>query len=312
MSLLNRKKGKDLGFSDFVSSAVRGLSMPYFSLPIILLGAGVGYATDLTLKPLLVGGFENAGSIGAAAGPIATASGISIIAGIFIAVYGQIYGTLATSAKTGTPTIGEAFALIGQRGLSVFTAGFLITLALAGIFIVGLIVVIGGAVAVTAGGVTTGTIGEAFALIAQRGISVLAAALLVTLATAGIFIVGLIVVIGSAVAVNAGGMTTGLFILFLVVFIYLSMRLGQAGWFAADGMGAIDSIKASWSRTQGHLLKILFWSIGGAFVFAAVGALIGLLTSSLPTGIGSSIGTGVGLVFTYASGSVLYRRITAK
>ena len=73
-----------------------------------------------------------------------------------------------------------------------------------------------------------------------------------------------------------------------------------------------DSIKASWSRTQGHLLKILFWSIGGAFVFTAVGLLIGLLTSSLPSAIAGSIGTGVGLVFTYASGSVLYRRITAK
>jgi hypothetical protein len=269
MSLLNGKKGKELSFSDFVSSAVRGLFMPYFSLPIILLGVAVGYVTDLVLKPILAGGFENVGSIGAMAGPIATASGISIVTGIFIAVYGQIYGILATSAKTGTPTIGEAFAVIGQRGLSVFAAG-----------------------------------------------------LLVTLATVGIFIVGLIVVIGGAVAANAGGVTTGLSILFFVVYffvvylfvvyLYLTMRLGQAGWFAADGMGAIDAIKASWSRTQGHLLKILLWSIGGAFVFAAVGALIGLLTSSLPTGIGSSIGTGIGLVFTYASGSVLYRRITAK
>ena len=259
MSLLNGKKGKDLGFSDFVSSAVRGLFMPYFSLPIIVLGVAVGYVTDLALKPLLETGFQYAPSMGAIVGPIATASGISIVTGIFIAVYGQIYGTLATSAKTGTPTIGEAMALIGQRGLSVFAAG-----------------------------------------------------LLVTLATVGIFIVGLVVVIGGAVAANAGGVTTGLFILFLVVFIYLSMRLGQAGWFAADGMGAIDAIKASWSRTQGHLMKILFWSLGGAFVFTAIGALIGLLTSSLPDGIGSSIGTGVGLVFTYASGSVLYRRITAK
>ena len=259
MSLLNGKKGKDLGFSDFVSSAIRGLFMPAFSLPIILLGVAVGYATDLVLKPILVDGFENAGELGAAAGPLATASGISIITGIFIAVYGQIYGSLATSAKGSTPTIGETFAVIGQRGLSVFTAG-----------------------------------------------------LLVTIATVGIFIVGLVVVIGGAFAANAGGVTTGLFISFLVVFTYLSMRLGQAGWFAADGMGAIDSIKASWSGTQGHLLKIFFWSAGGVLVFAAVGALIGLLTSSLPEEIGSSIGTGVGLVFTYASGSVLYRRITAK
>ena len=259
MSLLNGKKGKDLGFSDFVSSAVRGLFMPYFSLPIIVLGVAVGYATDLVLKPILVDGFENAGELGAMAGPIATASGISIITGIFIAVYGQIYGTLATNAKAGTPTIGEAFAVIGQRGLSVFAAG-----------------------------------------------------LLVTLATVGIFIVGLIVVIGGAIAANAGGVTAGLFILFLVVFIYLSMRLGQAGWFAADGMGAIDAIKASWSRTQGHLMKIFFWSLGGGVVFTAVLAIVALLTISLPTAIGSSIGTGVGLVFTYASGAVLYRRITAK
>ena len=258
MSLLGAKKGKELGFSDFVSSAVRGLFMPYFSLPIILLGVAVGYATDLVLKPILVDGFENAGSIAAIAGPIATASGISIITGVFIAVYGQIYGALATSAKAGTPTIGEALALIGQRGLSVFAAGLLVTLATVGIIAVGLIVGTAGAV------------------------------------------------------LNAAGVTTGLFILLLVVFIYLSMRLGQAGWFAADGMGAIDAIKASWNRTQGHLLKILFWSLGGAVVFTAVLALVGLLTSSLPTGIGSSIGTGVGLVFTYASGAVLYRRITAK
>ena len=259
MSLLNGKKGKDLAFSDYVSSAVRGLFMPYFSLPIILLGVAVGYATDLVLKPILADGFANVGSIGAMAGPIATASGISIVTGIFIAVYGQIYGSLATTAKGATPTIGETVSVIGQRGLSVFAAG-----------------------------------------------------LLVTLATVGIFIVGLIVVIGGAIAANTGGVTTGLFILFLVIFIYLSMRLGQAGWFAADGMGAVDAVKESWNRTQGHLLKIFFWGIGGGLVFAAVGALIGLLTSSLPTEIGSSIGTGVGLVFTYASGSVLYRRITAK
>jgi hypothetical protein len=232
--------------------------MPAFSLPIILLGVAVGYATDLVLKPILVDGFENAGELGAAAGPLATASGISIITGIFIAVYGQIYGILATSAKTGTPTIGEAFTLIGQRGLSVFAAGLLVTLATVGIFIVGLVVVIGGLVA------------------------------------------------------NAGGVTYVLFLAFIVALIYLSIRLGQAGWFAADGMGAIESISASWNRTQGHLLKIFFWGLGGMIIFSAVDWLIGQLTGTLPASVGGAIGTGVGLVFTYASGSVLYRRITAK
>jgi hypothetical protein len=258
MSLLNGKKGKDLGFSDFVSSAVRGLFMPYFSLPIILLGIAVGYASDLALKPLFLTGFQYAPSMGDIVRPIATAAGISIVTGIFIAVYGRIYATLATSAKTGTPTIGEAFTVIGQRGLSVFVAGFLVELARVGIFIVGFIVVTGGVLA------------------------------------------------------NAGGVTYLLFLLFIVAFIYLSVRLGQAGWFAADGMGALDSIKASWNRTQGHMLTIFFWGLGGLVVFTLVGWLISQLTSSLPEGIGSAIGTGVGLVFTYASGSVLYRRITAK
>jgi multidrug transporter EmrE-like cation transporter len=60
------------------------------------------------------------------------------------------------------------------------------------------------------------------------------------------------------------------------------------------------------------MLTIFCWGLGGLVVFTLVGWLISQLTSSLPEGIGSAIGTGVGLVFTYASGSVLYRRITAK
>jgi hypothetical protein len=205
-----------------------------------------------------VTGFTQAGSVGAAVGPVATVSGISIITGVFIAVYGQIYAALATSAKTGTPTIGEAMAVVGQRGLSVFAAG-----------------------------------------------------LLVALATAGVFFVGLIVVLG-AIFTNAGGVAYLLFLAFIAVLIYLLMRLGQAGWFAADGMGAIDAIKASWNRTPGHLMTIFFWGLGGVVVFNLVSWLISQITGPLPAGIGSAIGTGVGLVFTYASGSVLYRRITAK
>jgi hypothetical protein len=99
---------------------------------------------------------------------------------------------------------------------------------------------------------------------------------------------------------------------FIVVFTYLSVRLGQAGWFAADGMGALDSISASWNRTQGHMLTIFFWGLGGFIIFGVVGWLIGQLTGSLSASVGSAIGVGVSLVFRYASGSVLYRRITAK
>ena len=258
MSLLNGKKGKDLGFSDFVSSAVRGLFMPYFSLPIIVLGVGVGFATDLVVGPILAGQVVNAGEIGVLLGGVLATLVISIITNIFIAVYGQIYAALATSAKTSAPTMGEAMAVVGQRGLSVFAAG-----------------------------------------------------LLVGLATVAVIIVGFIVV-GGAIISNAGGVTYLLFLASIVVVVYLLMRLGQAGWFAADGMGALDAINASWNRTQGHMLTIFFWGLGGVVVFRAVGWLISQLTGPLPVGIGTAIGTSVGLVFTYASGSVLYRRITAK
>ena len=50
----------------------------------------------------------------------------------------------------------------------------------------------------------------------------------------------------------------------------------------------------------------------GFIIFGVVGLLIGQLTGFLPASVGSAIGVGVSLVFRYASGSVLYRRITAK
>ena len=258
MSLLNGKKGKDLGFSDFVSSAVRGLFMPFFSLPIILLGVGFAFAIEFVVAPLIANRLKDAGELGTVAGVVVSILVISIITSIFTAVYGQIYAALATSAKTSAPTMGEAMAVVGQRGLSVFAAG-----------------------------------------------------LLVGLATVAVIFVGIIVVVGAIIA-NAGGVTYLLFLAFIVVVVYLLMRLGQAGWFAADGMGAIDAIKASWNRTPGHLMTIFFWGLGGIVVFNAMGWLISLITGPLPDNIGNAIGTGVGLVFTYASGSVLYRRITAK
>jgi hypothetical protein len=258
MSLLNGKKGKDLGFSDFVSSAVRGLFMPYFSLPIIVLGVGFGFAIEFVVAPLIANGLKGTGEFGALAGVLVSIFVIAIITSIFTAVYGQIYAALASSAKTSAPTMGEAMAVVGQRGLSVFAAG-----------------------------------------------------LLVGLATVAVIIVGFIVVAGAFIS-NAGGVTYLLFLASIVVVVYFLMRLGQAGWFAADGMGAIDAIKASWSRTPGHLLTIFFWGLGGVVVFNVVGWLISQLTGPLPDSIGGAIGTGVGLVFTYASGAVLYRRITAK
>jgi hypothetical protein len=94
--------------------------------------------------------------------------------------------------------------------------------------------------------------------------------------------------------------------------MYLQLRLGQAAWFAADGMGAVESLKASWKKTQGHLWRIFGWSLGGAIVFSIINFVLGMIASALPAAMAMGVTTGIGLCLTYGSGIVLYRKITSK
>jgi hypothetical protein len=94
--------------------------------------------------------------------------------------------------------------------------------------------------------------------------------------------------------------------------MYLQLRLGQAAWFAADGMSAVDSLKASWEKTQGHLWRIFGWSLGGAIVFSIINLVLGMIASALPAAMAMGVTTGIGLCLTYGSGIVLYRKITSK
>jgi ABC-type multidrug transport system fused ATPase/permease subunit len=257
MALTQGKKGKALSFGDYLTTGVRSLFTPSFSLPIIVLGIAVSYIVKLAVGPLIDSGLEQTGSSNAQVGQFFSGIAIAFVAGLFINVYGQVYAVMAT-ASAKMPTVGEAANTAVSRWLNVLAAGLLGALCTVGILVAGV----------------------------------------------------LIVAVGSA---SLGSQTgAGLLLLFCFVFVYMMLRLGQTGWFAADGMGPVDALKASWAKTEGSLWRIFGWSIGGGIVFSIIGLVFGLIVGALPTEIADPIKTGISLCFTYGSGAVMYRRVISK
>lgn len=257
MALTQGKKGKALGFGDYLTTGVRSLFTPAFSLPIIGLGIAVSYVVKLTLGSAINSGLASTGSTDANLGAIGSGLAIAFVTGLFINVYGQVYAVMAT-ASAKMPTIGEAANTAVSRWLNVLAAGLLGAACTVGILVAGLFIV---------------TVGAA-SLGSQAG--------------------------------------SGLLLVFGFVFVYMMLRLGQAGWFAADGMGPVDALKASWEKTQGSLWRIFGWSIGGGIVFTIIGLVLGMIVGALPAEIADPVKTGISLCFTYGSGAVMYRRVTSK
>lgn len=257
MALTQGKKGKALGFGDYLSTGVRSLFTPAFSLPIIAIGIVVSYIVKLAVGPLINSGLESTGSSTAQFAPFLSGIAIAFVAGLFINVYGQVFAVMAT-ASAKMPTIGEAANTAVSRWLNVLAAGLLGAVCTVGILVAGVLIVGAGSEAL---GSQTGA---------------------------------------------------GLLLLFCFVFVYMMLRLGQTGWFAADGMGPVDALKASWSKTEGSLWRIFGWSIGGGIVFSIIGAVLGMIVEFLPAEIRDPIKAGISLCFTYGSGAVMYRRVTSK
>lgn len=70
------------------------------------------------------------------------------------------------------------------------------------------------------------------------------------------------------------------FLLFIIPGVYLSARLGFAGYLCLDrGLGPIDAIKTSWDVTQGHAGTLILYGIV-AFFLILVG-LLALLVGAL-------------------------------
>ena len=257
MALTQGKKGKALGFGDYLSTGVRSLFTPAFSLPIIVIGIVVSYIVKLAVGPLIESGLESTGSSTAQVGPFLSGIAIAFVAGLFINVYGQVFAVMAT-ASAKMPTIGEAANTAVSRWLNVLAAGLLGAVCTVGILVAGVLIVGAGSEAL---GSQTGA---------------------------------------------------GLLLLFCFVFVYMMLRLGQTGWFAADGMGPVDALKASWSKTEGSLWRIFGWSLGGGIVFSIIGLVLGMIVGALPAEIADPVKTGISLCFTYGSGAVMYRRVTSK
>jgi len=257
MALTLGKKGKALGFGDYLTTGVRSLFTPAFSLPIIGLGIAVSYVVKLAAGPLINSGLEQTGSTNAEVGRFLSGLAIAFVAGLFINVYGQVFAVMAT-ASAKMPTIGEAANTAVSRWLNVLATGILGGLLTVGIVIVGLFASVAGTAA----------------LGAEAGV--------------------------------------GITLLASFTFVYMMLRLGQAGWFAADGMGPVDALKASWNKTLGSLWRIFGWSLGGLIVFGIIGNVLGLIAGGLGSDIGDPIKTAIGLCFTYGSGAVMYRRVTSK
>jgi hypothetical protein len=257
MALTLGKKGKALGFGDYLTTGVRSLFTPAFSLPIIVIGIAVSFIVKLAVGPLINSGLEQTGSSSAQVGQFLSGIAIAFVAGLFINVYGQVYAVMATASPK-MPTIGEAANVALSRWLNVLATGILGGLLTVGIVIVGL-----------------------FASVAGT----------------------------AALGTEAG---VGITLLASFTFVYMMLRLGQAGWFAADGMSPVDALKASWNKTLGSLWRIFGWSLGGLIVFGIIGYVLGLIVGGLGTDIGDPIKTAISLCFTYGSGAVMYRRITSK
>jgi hypothetical protein len=257
MALTLGKKGKALGFGDYLTTGVRSLFTPAFSLPIIALGIAVSYVVKLAAGPLINSGLEQTGSTNVEVGQFLSSLAIAFVAGLFINVYGQVFAVMAT-ASAKMPTIGEAANTAVSRWLNVLATGILGGLLTVGILIAGLIAFVAGT---------------------------------------------------AALGTEAGA---GIALLASFTFVYMMLRLGQAGWFAADGMSPVDALKASWNKTLGSLWRIFGWGLGGLIVFGIIGNVLGLIAGGLGSDIGDPIKTAIGMCFTYGSGAVMYRRVTSK
>ena len=219
--------------------------------------------------------------------------GLGLVAGYVVEL--ALGDTIDQLAAGGTDGVGT---LLSAAGISIIAS-----------LVVGLYGLVYAVMA--SGSKTAPTVQQAFSRVGDRWVSILGAGILSLLLTVGVLVVGLVLVGGGAAALG-GGPGVGLLLIFVFAYMYLQLRLGQAAWFAADGENALDALKVSWKRTEGHLWRIFGWSLGGAVIFGIIGAVLGLVVAFLPSGMSTGISTGIGLCLTYGSGVVLYRRITSK
>jgi hypothetical protein len=152
------------------------------------------------------------------------------------------------------------------------------------------------------------TIGETLRLAGRRWAGVLGASLLVGLIMIGVFAVGAVIVV--LLAQTSAALAFGAGVALLIAFLWLAARLYMAPWLAADGVGAVASLRGSWRITEGVVLRVIGWTLAYGFLFALLAGALGLVLSRVPY-VGNGVSQGLTLALGYAAGVTLYRRTQA-
>ncbi len=145
-------------------------------------------------------------------------------------------------------------------------------------------------------------IGVAFGRVAERWLNILGAGIIVGL----VMLVGMIVLGLIAAALGGVGLIVGL--VGGIALIYVAIRLSLASWFAADGVGAMDAVRASWDATNRHLTVVIVWSVVIGIVVAIIGAIAGAILGLIPYA-GPALASTIGSAFGFGAGVTLFHRV---
>jgi hypothetical protein len=140
------------------------------------------------------------------------------------------------------------------------------------------------------------------ARISERWTSMVGAGLIV-----GAITLGSVIAIG-LVGAALGGLGVIVVVVGFIVVAYVGIRLSMAGWIAADGKGAMESVQGSWEITQNDILLIIGWSIVIGIVVSLISTVLGAILGWVPF-IGHALTQSVGVGFGFGAGVTLYRRV---
>ncbi len=251
---------RDLSLGTAIEVGFRTLGKPAFIGPILAISVVINAIIELTLLPVISrsitftpSGRPELGDLSALLGALGVTLVVSLIGGLFVAVYGQVWAAAASVGPL--PTVGETLRLVGRRWIGVLGASLLVGLM-------------------------------TFGLVA-----------------AGAAVIVILAGISDAIAF---GVAVGL----VIVFVWFVARLFMASWLAADGVGVIASVQASWRLTEGSVLRIVGWSIAYGLLFALLAGALGAVLGQVPL-VGAGIGQGIALALGYGAGVTLYRKTQA-
>lgn len=146
------------------------------------------------------------------------------------------------------------------------------------------------------------TVQQAVTRIGERWTAVLGAGIIV-----GAITLGALIIVG-VLSAALGAIGALLLLVGAIVIIYVGIRLSLAGWIAAEGTAAVDSVRSSWEITNRHILLIVGWSIVIGIVVFAITFVLGLVLNLVPL-IGPALTQTVGSAYGFGAGVTLYRRI---